>query len=329
MGIYLHNYFTETEKIESLMYYILIFSGVSAVIAIIEKCTAAFYKYVGWGQIFGIPKQFITYDGYRVYSTFGNPNIAGTWFAAVILISLYFFGKHKGFKKALFFWAVCFFTCVFILTGSRGAVLGLLPALIVYGLMKKDKWTYNLTFVIFIIIAGVMFVTPALMPQIHSANSPMIHAVNNSISSREAIWQGCLNMFKYKPLTGYGLLGIYSASKNIFHQYHRTLHGHNIIITLAATLGIVGLGIYLFIKKYIAEGLYFLSREKCDLAPLLAGIQVIILGHGLVDFTIMVPQIGMLYLGSLSIINSLVLQYSNYNEGIYIFSPWFTTKRTA
>jgi hypothetical protein len=104
MGIFFQNYCYDEKKIERITKYLMIFSVGSGILAIVEKLTAVYYKYIWWGQLFGIPKQYINYDGYRIYSTFGNPNIAGTWFAVMILICLHFYDKYHSKKK---FFAAC------------------------------------------------------------------------------------------------------------------------------------------------------------------------------------------------------------------------------
>ena len=47
------------------------------------------------------------------------------------------------------------------------------------------------------------------------------------------------------------------------------------------------------------------------MVPMLAGIQAVIIGHGLVDFTMIVPQIGLLFIASAALISALVKQYSS------------------
>jgi len=140
----------------------------------------------------------------------------------------------------------------------------------------------------------------------------------NSIKDRMNIWINCLNLFKVKPFTGWGLLGIYFADGNIY-QYTRTFHGHNIWITLATTLGVIGLGVFIYLECYIFDQLILLSKNKCRLVPLLAGLQMIIIGQGLMDFTIMNPQGGIVFFGCSAIITSLALQYSTVPVEEYSF----------
>jgi O-antigen ligase len=115
-------------------------------------------------------------------------------------------------------------------------------------------------------------------------------------------------MFKYKPFSGWGLLGIYYAGGDVYH-YTRTFHGHNFWITIMTTLGVVGLSVFIYMKYHLLKELKLLSQNNCRLTPLLAGILTMILGQGLLDFTIMNPQGGIIFFGSSALISGLAFQY--------------------
>lgn len=105
--------------------------------------------------------------------------------------------------------------------------------------------------------------------------------------------------------------------------FHKGTPCHNLWLTIAATLGIVGLLIYLYMKHYLYESIILLLKNKCSLAPLLAGIQAVIIGHGLVDFTIMAPQGGIIFIICSAIISALSIQYNaaRTNEGYFLPLP--------
>ena len=93
--------------------------------------------------------------------------------------------------------------------------------------------------------------------------------------------------------------------------YYATLyHGHNIWITIMTTLGVVGLFIYTYMKINLFRDLKILHAQNCRLVPMLAGIQAVIIGHGLVDFTMIAPQTGLLFIASSAIINALIKQHN-------------------
>lgn len=342
LSIYMQNCYTDEAKVEKLFREIQYFSIGSAFIGIIEKLTATYYNSIPWGYLFGIPEEVSSKASYRIYSTFGNPNVAGTWFSAMVLVSFYFYENSKGKKKIFYGITSCLFVIVLYLTGSRGAAIGLLLGFVIYAaLRRKKKGAFFLLF-LFACVIGLMFVLPQLQSYIkstdstavnsavenstviNSLNSPMSHDMNTSIYSRSTIWVDALHMFQLKPITGWGLLGIYYASGDLFHYHMREPHAHNIWLSIAATMGIVGLWAYFYMKRYLYEQLKLLYDYNCRFLPLLASIQALVIGHGLVDFTIMTPQGGAIFFGCSAIITALSMEYSSerlYNDSIIIKSP--------
>lgn len=328
VSIYLQNYYMEEWKIEKLLRSVVLFSLFSVFIGIVEKFASLYSESIWWGHIFGIPSQIMTRDGYRIYGTFGNPNIAGAWFVVIILICLYFYDESLNFSKFVYAGASLLFVVMLLLTASRGAALGLEVGLAAYAFFRRDRKNMYLLLLIFLLVMVLMFIVPELSVKHYELDSSINHNVSNSVNSRQTIWRDCFNMFKSKPLTGWGLMGVYFASSDVFHYYSREPHAHNILITFAATLGIIGLGVYIYMKYHLFENIIFLHNRRCRLTPLLAGIQAAIMGHGLVDFTIMVPQICILYIGCSAIISALALQYSGSTiNGLAM--PMLNKKRTA
>lgn len=334
-SVYIQNYYTSESKVEKLLKQLLNFSIISAFIGIMEKLSADYYNSIPWGFLFGIPEKVASEAGYRIYSTFGNPNIAGNWFSAMVLVSFYFYEKSMGKWRAFYGMTACLFVIELYLTGSRGAAIGLILGLVIYAaLRRKKEGTFFLLFLLAGVV-GLMFVLPmvesyisSITPAAESAvvnnfNSSMSHDVNSSIYSRSTIWIDALNMFKMKPITGWGIFGIYYATGDLFHYYMREPHAHNIWLSVATMMGVVGLWAYFYMKRYLYEQLKILYNNNCKFVPLLSSIQALVLGHGLVDFTIMTPQGGAIFFGCSAIITALAMEYSSerlYNDSVIIES---------
>ncbi|MCY6371673.1 O-antigen ligase family protein [Clostridium ganghwense] len=302
ISVYLENNYNEEEKIEKLLKNIILISIGSAFIGIIERFTLVHYNPTWWKYLFGIYPLLPFSETYRISGTFGNPNVAGTWYAAMVLICFYFYQKSFKIKKIFYALMVILFIGVLLMTGSRGAIIGLLVGLITYAYFMKDK--KKMLFLIFILLSGIilMFAFPQYFPR---GEGLLI-----SIKDRSLIWKNCLNMFKYKPITGWGLMGIYFANGDVY-DYVRTVHGHNIWITIITTLGIVGFSIFTCMIYYLFKETRVLSNHHCPLIPLLTGLEAVILGQGLVDFTIISPQAGIIFFGCSAIISGLAFQYKN------------------
>ncbi|MEI7884453.1 MAG: O-antigen ligase family protein [Clostridia bacterium] len=308
-SIFLQNYCHNESKIEKLCRQLVFFSFLSAILGIIEKIVQLYFNYNIWPIIMNYKRLPIFND--RIYSTFENPNVAGNWFAIMILIGLHFSSTtNKATAKStkLFYQtATLFFVIALYLSGSRGAFMGLLIGLFIFFLLKGNKKDIWLFVSIFILTALVTFSPSQLLENLTG------HNFDSSLDSRLGIWNGCLQMIKLKPVTGWGLTGITEHGASFMHDfYYATLyHGHNIWLTILTSLGIVGLCIYAYMKVNLFKNLRFLYTKNCPLVPMLAGIQAIIIGHGIVDFTIIAPQTGLLFIASSAITSVLAKQYHN------------------
>lgn len=300
ISIYLQNYYNEENQIEKLLKGVIAVSLASALVGILEKVTPLNDVSTWWKQLLGIYPQVVFSETWRISGTFGNPNVAGAWYAAMVLICLYFLQRSSKYKKVAYGLSLLVFFTVLMFTESRGATIGLVLGLISYSYFmghKKSMLALSLLLSMGVIL---MLISPELFPRGHN--------LFDSIVDRREIWLNCLNMFMYKPITGWGLLGIFYAGGDVYH-YTRTYHAHNFWISIATTLGVVGLSVFVYMKYHLLKDLKLLSQNNCRLTPLLAGLIAIILGQGLIDFTIMNPQGGIIFFGASAMISGLAFQY--------------------
>ncbi|MFZ7120811.1 MAG: O-antigen ligase family protein [Eubacteriaceae bacterium] len=287
--IYVQNNFYDEDKAVKLIYKIWKYSLFCAMAGVIEKI-ASYYVDMTWISHFFYSGTYVpTVENYRIYSTFGNPNIAGGWFAAMVLVSLYLFEKGIYKKKYTFLLSIGIFIFSLIFTGSKGATIGLEFAIFTYAIFRKNKKSRIVLFTLFSFVLILALISPE---------------INHSLNSRGKIWEQSIEMFMQQPISGHGIFGIFMNINKV--------HAHNIWISIAAMLGIVGLSIYVWMKYYLFRSIIKLYQNNCELVPLLASFQALIIGHGLVDFTIMAPQIGILFFAFTGITSSLVRKYETY-----------------
>jgi len=305
ISVFLQNYWENENKIEKIYRYLVCFSMFSAIFGIVEKIIYVYFHFNIWKRFLEITSQPVFND--RIYSTFGNPNVAGNWFAIMILISLYFRSITSKTTKLFYEVATLLFVIALCLTGSRGAFMGMLFGLFIYYLLKGNKKDMRLLITIFILTAVVTFAPPQAFKYVTA------HDFVSSFNSRYGIWNGCIKMIKLKPFTGWGLMGIKDQGANFMKDYfYATMyHGHNIWITFMTTLGVVGLLIYAYMKINLFRNLKLLYKQNCRLVPMLAGIQAVIIGHGLVDFTMIAPQTALLFIGCSATISVLAEQHNS------------------
>ncbi|MFZ7134364.1 MAG: O-antigen ligase family protein [Eubacteriales bacterium] len=289
VGIYLQNRLTNSHEIENFIKVVWKVSLVSACIGILEKITSYFFDMTWVSQLFYSGPYVPSIEDYRIYSTFGNPNVTGGWFAIMVLVGIYLFEKEYGKKKKLYFISIIMFIFCLIFSGSKGATLGLEAGLIVYAILRK-----NIKSKMIILSLCMMVLSLALL-------SPEI---NHSLNSRDTVWEQSIQLFIKNPVFGIGIFGIIEKTKYV--------HAHNIWLSMLTLFGIIGFTLYLWIKIYIYRGLWILYKTHSEELPLFSSIQAVIVGHGMVDFIIMTPQGGMLFFATSIIIISMVKSSMTY-----------------
>lgn len=305
VSVFLQNYLNNEDKIERFFKYLINFSIFSALLGLVEKVAFMYFDCTLWKAILGITSKATL--SHRVYSTFGNPNVAGNWFAIMILICLYFSNKATKNNKLFYQLSSILFVVILCLTGSRGAYIGFLVGIFIYYLLKEDKrdtW--------FLILISIPIIILTFLPS-QSSNINMItgHQLNRSFVTRDQIWEGCIKMISLKPIAGWGIMGVLQYGSKYINYYAPVYHAHNIWLNYLTVLGVVGLSIYLYMKVYLFKSLKLLYTNKYRLAPLMVAIQFLVLGHGFVDLTMMAPQTGLLFISCSALISSLSIQYSN------------------
>lgn len=312
ISVFLQSYCKSEEKLEIICSYLIKFSIFSGIVGIIEKITFSYLPMELWKKILGVPLTVST--DHRIFSTFGNPNIAGDWFAIMIIMAIYYASNSKSLKdKVTYYGAIAIFLLNLCLTGSRGAFIGLLFGIGALFLLELKRNRNDVIIMIAIaLVIGIVGFTP---PKVSDISQEITgHHIERSFDTREEIWIGSLRMIEEKPLTGWGMLGTIEHGHE-FSRYSAVInHSHNIWLSLFTSLGLVGLLVYLYMRANIYKDLIYLYKSGYNSAALLMAIQAVVLIHGVIDFTIITPQIGILFIGSSSIITTLA------RESVSVFS---------
>jgi hypothetical protein len=306
LSVFMQNHFNNEDKIERLYKCLVHFSILPAIVGIVEKIVFLFSNDTFLTKLLVVVSKATI--GHRINSTFGNANLAGNWFAIILLVTLYLNSistdKNRTFYRAL----SVLYMIVLCLTASRGAFIGFLMGLSVYYVLTKNKKDFRFLLMISIPIL-ILTVMPSA-PQSGNITSIAGHKLTRSIVTRDMIWSGSLKMIKLKPLTGWGLLGIVESGSKYIAYDGPIVHSHNIWISFLTFLGPLGLSIYLYMKLYLLRGIKILYSQSNRLAALMAGIQALVIGHGFVDVAFMAPQTGILFFANSALICALVVQYS-------------------
>ncbi len=194
-----------------------------------------------------------------IYSFF-NPNYYGAYLALLILA--YSFKKYD--RKYL-----VVFIIALILTGSRFAVIALV---ITYTLSIFFK---NRTLGISSIVIALIYfylVYKGILPFVRS------DTISTYLDLRLWIYQLGIKAIKTGIYFGHGPTYFYEYSKHVYP------HTHNILIEFILSFGILGLIYVIYVLRHIR-----LNKKRLLLL-------VLVLIHGLADYTIFWPQTALLFL---------------------------------
>ncbi len=223
----------------------------TAIVSVYGLFQRAGYDFIPWNITTG-----------QILSMLGHPNFFAGYLVLVIpLLMTAFLAYPSWIKRTLLAATLVMATLCLLFTYSRGAFLGILPALIVLGLLLLFHLTAYLLknkhrlIALALLMLIPLTVTVALDKQLVERASSAVEletdvTVSNQV--RLVIWRGTLAMFQAKPIFGWGL----GTFQIYFPQFrasdysrkgvsHNTQHAHSEYLEVAAELGIIGLGVFL------------------------------------------------------------------------------------
>lgn len=232
----------------------------------------------------------------RSVGTAGNSNLAAAMLICFAMMSIYASSVLKrNWQKIASFGALVVFCIAIWCTGSRGAWVGLVIGLIVQVWMTGHrKLTVGLTGSF---IALALFF-PGLIPRSDTLMSTFL--------VRFKVWSTGFEIFKEHWLVGtlplhFGQLFMEKAG---FHVYH----AHNVFLGIASEFGVIGLVLFVsLIIMTIRRARHWRkaaqSKEEKRLAGMLISQTIALLGHGMYDYPIISPQVGIMFFLSVIIIH--------------------------
>jgi O-antigen ligase len=145
------------------------------------------------------------------------------------------------FKREKIIWSKLLFIVALVLTGSRGAYLGLILVVLYFGYKKLKTSKYYLIifpFVIFLLFSSFVYFV--------SLNPLIVEQMTRSYD-RLDIFKTTMAYVELNPITGYGgntIAQIQDVKIN-FSPYKNWLHTHNWILEILLRYGIVGILLFL------------------------------------------------------------------------------------
>ncbi len=286
-------------------------------------------KYIN--LIFSSSTLFIIYGIFDYYNggSFLRGNGVGT---LVTFISMLFitFTIYKDYKKIYFnfFFLTIALSSIFALyiTYSRGAVLGLLTALVIWFAVIIYKNLDNKKFIIFLILLLLVVATISIsfFPDNLLNKFSKIHDIesNWSLKTRVIMWESSISMIKENPFLGIGIGNfgpdflefIEKSNIEIPKREYRHDHPHNLFLFIGVEQGIFSLALFLlmYYKVYLMA-FANVNRYKSITKSSLYGLVLIgqlssLFIHSLVDTTVRYGHVGF-YILIFIVINEKI--YSN------------------
>lgn len=287
LNVFSQNYFVKISRINVVIKYVVYLSAIAAIGGVIEKIIFI---------LIGMPK-------HRVFSSFGNPNMAGAWFGSIILMTFYLKCINKRKKDSIKYnFLIILIIVALLLTESTGAFIALVGSIFVYYILKEKRDIKGLIAICITIgISSIFF----FIVQNKIANTTPIGELVVSFNSRYHIWIGAISMILKKPITGWGILGMMQRGSNFVYSDDPSLHNkiiaflihpHNLWLTFLVTLGVVGLLIYLYIKFNLYKDMVELYKQHNKMLPLIASINAMVIIQGIVDCTLYAPQLTIIFI---------------------------------
>lgn len=228
---------------------------------------------LGWSMV--VPAllgtyQFVTHTGQtfsdgtnRVFGTFAHPNV----FAFFLLLGLSFFLalfiQHARRRHAVPFLLLVWLAALLVLTGTRGAWVGLGLVLLTLGAVRFRRQLA----VTAVIVAVGLAISPMLLSiasrytNVDVNHLPVIGGVVERITNKSSyqwrldLWREMGPKFLHRPLLGYGLGSFPILRQYQVFDFFQGVGAHNDYFRLAIETGAVGLLIFLSLLVAIVRAL--------------------------------------------------------------------------
>lgn len=239
-------------------------------------------------------------ESVRSIGTASNSNLAAAMLICLALISIYASSvlSRRSHKVAAF--STFFLFCAAIwCTGSRGAWVGLVLGLLVQVWMTGNRKRTVLLFLGLVAAGLIIYTNKTLIPREDTLLA--------TAGIRFFVWQNSYEIFTQNWLFGVLPLHFGHLFEEMTGRY--LFHAHNIFLGIATEFGVLGLILFVSLIVVTTHRARVWrksapSKEEKRLAGMLISIVFALLGHGMYDYPIIAPQIGLIFMLAIIIINA-------------------------
>ncbi|OYD06988.1 O-antigen ligase family protein [Paludifilum halophilum] len=238
-------------------------------------------------------------ESVRSIGTASNSNLAAAMLICLALISIYTSSVfRKNWHKVGSFAAFFLFCAAIWCTGSRGAWVGLVIGLLVQVWMTGNRKRAVLLFIGLVIFGMVIYTNKTLIPREETLFA--------TYDIRVRVWQNSFEIFKDHWLFGVLPLHFGHVFKEMTGDY--LYHAHNVLLGIASEYGVIGLILFIALIVVTTHRARRWrktanAKEEKRLAGMLISLIFALLGHGMYDYPILAPQIGLIFMLAIIIIH--------------------------
>jgi len=249
----------------------------------------------------------------RLRSVYGSPNNVGLFLGRVFPIGLAVALVGVGRRRIFYALALLPIGAAILLSQSRGAIfIGVPLSILAVGLLAGGRWLWA---TLGVLIVGGIAAIPLL-------NSPRIQALfsggGGTSFFRVALWKSTLEMIRDQPWFGVGPDNFLYAYRGRYlrpeaWQEPSLSHPHNVLLDFAARLGLIGLGVFLWMQAAFwitaFRALHLAKRSLIiDHWALVIGLMasmVDFLAHGLIDASYFVVDLAFVFMLTLALMQEV------------------------
>lgn len=210
-------------------------------------------------------------NGFRLYSTFGHPNVFAFYLVTIVSVCFYViksnvFINDAKFRKLCFY--VMFFGLLCILgtkTRSAWAVIAFL--ILIYGLFRERQY---------LIYLGVAAVIALMIPSIQDRIFDLFQGNDtdaflndyetlNSYAWRKIIWASALEKFWERPFFGFGYESFTYYSGDFFIiENEKGAGAHNTYVQFLFEIGVIGFTAFIWLLLPLLSKLWDLRNKASE-----------------------------------------------------------------
>ena len=246
----------------------------------------------------------------RLRSVYGSPNNVGLFLGRGFPIGLALLLLGHGRRRLLYGLALIPIVAAILLSQSRGAIfIGLPLSILAIGLLAGGRWLWA---ALGLIGVGALAALPLL-------NSPRVQAIFSGSGGtsffRLALWKSSLEMIRDHPLFGVGpdnFLYAYRGRYMLPEAWQESFlsHPHNVLLDFAARLGLIGLGVFIWLQmafwstafRVVRQARHAVTLDQWALIVGLMASMIDFLTHGLVDASYFVVDLAFVFMLTLALV---------------------------